>query len=188
MTEQLGPPLDWPDQTPAYGGVVLRAFEDRDVPMVRDLATDPYLPDIGSLTRDADEAEAHAYVERNRGRHLEGRGWSFCIADARTDEALGVAGLWVRDLAEGRATAGYSVAPRSRGRGRAAEALTALTTYAWTVPGLYRVSLFIEPWNVASLRTAERAGYRHEGLLRSWMEIGDRRADVEVYGAVRADA
>jgi RimJ/RimL family protein N-acetyltransferase len=64
--------------------------------------------------------------------------------------------LWLSDLPHGRATAGYFVAPSARGRGFAAAALTALTGFAWTMPGLHRIELHIEPWNTASTRTAER--------------------------------
>jgi RimJ/RimL family protein N-acetyltransferase len=47
------------------------------------------------------------------------------------------------------------------------------------------MQLFIEPWNAASLRTAERAGYQREGLLRGYMEIGGSRRDMVVCGALR---
>jgi [ribosomal protein S5]-alanine N-acetyltransferase len=45
----------------------------------------------------------------------------------------------------------------------------------------------IEPWNVASARTAEEAGYQHEGLLRSQQVIGGRRVDMMIYSALRFD-
>jgi RimJ/RimL family protein N-acetyltransferase len=98
---------------------------------------------------------------------------------------VGTAGLWLRELASGRASAGYSTAPAERGRGYATAALTALTAFGWTVPALHRVALHIEPWNEASLRTAERAGYEREGLLRSYQEIGGRRRDMLLYAAIR---
>jgi RimJ/RimL family protein N-acetyltransferase len=47
------------------------------------------------------------------------------------------------------------------------------------------MQLHIEPWNTASVRTAERAGYEREGLLRSYLEIGGQRRDMLVYAAVR---
>ncbi len=52
---------------------------------------------------------------------------------------------------------------------------------------MHRIELLIEPWNAASLRTAENAGYQREGLLRSYMEIGGRRRDMVLYAAVRQD-
>ena len=38
-----------------------------------------------------------------------------------------------------------------RGRGIATSALQALTAFAWTIPGLYRVELYIEPWNTSDM-------------------------------------
>jgi ribosomal-protein-alanine N-acetyltransferase len=35
------------------------------------------------------------------------------------------------------------------------------------------------------VRTAERAGYQREGVLRSHLEIGGRRRDMLLYAAVR---
>lgn len=96
-------------------------------------------------------------------------------------------GLWCRDLTVGRATAGYSVALSARGRGVATDALTALLGFAWTLAGLERIELSIEPWNTASLRTAERAGFRRERLALKHTEIGGTRRDVYVYARVRAD-
>ena len=178
-------PLVVPSPPPTFEDVRLRAFEDRDVDMVLDLATDPYVPTIGTLPLNADREQALAYLARQHDRLATGYGYSSCVADRDTDEALGGAGLWLGRLPAGRASAGYSIAPRSRGRGAAGRALTALTRFAWTVPGLHRVELHVEPWNTASVRTAEAAGYEREGLMRSHQEIGGRRVDMLLYAAVR---
>lgn len=167
------------------GAVLLRAFADDDVSMVLDLSRDPYVPLIGTLPAQATATQAHDWIQRNLGRWDEGAGFSFAVADAATGRALGAAGLWLAKQAHGRARAGYSIAPRERGSGYAGDALTALTTFAWTLPDVHRVELYIEPWNIASLRTAERAGYTREGLLRSHQEIGGRRRDMLLYASLR---
>ncbi|MFG3343258.1 GNAT family N-acetyltransferase [Glycomyces sp. NPDC048151] len=177
----------WPTAPPAHGGVVLRRPRDEDAAMARELATDPYVPTIGTLPAGADEEQALAWVRRQLARYDEDTGFSFTIADAGTGAGVGQCGLWLRELPEGRATAGYSVAPSARGRGFAADALKALTAFGWTVPGLFRIALYIEPWNTGSVRTAERAGYAREGLLRSHQEIAGVRRDMLLYAAVRAD-
>ncbi|WP_337797775.1 GNAT family N-acetyltransferase [Nocardiopsis sinuspersici] len=178
-------PPPWPVTPPAHGRVVLRRPSGADVPMVRELSTDPYVPTIGSLTPNASPAEALAWVHRQHDRYTAGAGFSFTVADARTDAALGACGLWLHSLAVGRATVGYSVAPSARGRGVAADALSALTAFGWEVPGLFRIEAYIEPWNAASARTAERVGYVREGLLRSHQPIGGRRRDMLLYATVR---
>jgi len=175
----------WPAAPVAHGPVVLREFSYRDVPMVRELSTDPYVPLIGSLPANASEQQARDFIDRQRGRLAEGAGFSFAIADADTGQAVGGIGLWLAGLRQGRATAGYSIGPSARGRGLAAAALIAVTEFAWTIPALHRIELYIEPWNEGSVRTAERAGYQREGLLRSHQEIGGRRRDMLLYAAVR---
>ena len=182
----LGPVLPaWPATPPRHGPVVLRAFRTEDTAVARELSTDPYVPLIGTLPARATEAEARDWIARQQGRWAEGAGFSFAIAEAGSGRAVGAIGLWLRELHEGRATAGYAVAPAERGRGFAAAALTAVTAFGWTVPELHRVELHVEPGNTASVRTAERAGYRREGLLRSHTEIGGRRRDVLLFAAVR---
>jgi ribosomal-protein-alanine N-acetyltransferase len=177
--------LSWPTSPVAYGPVVLRAFSSADLPMVREMSADPHVPLIGTLPLNASAREAQAYIDRQRGRLPEGTGFSFAIAEAATGRGLGGIGLWLADLDRGRATAGYSVTPSARGRGVAAAALTALTSFAWTIPALHRIELYIEPWNAGSVKTAERAGFEREGLLRSHQEIGGRRRDMLLYAAIR---
>jgi [ribosomal protein S5]-alanine N-acetyltransferase len=177
--------LSWPTEPVAYGPVVLREFCDADLPMVQEMSADPYVPLIGTLPPNASRQQAQAYLDRQRGRLPEGTGFSFAIAEAATGRGLGGIGLWLAGLDQGRATAGYSVTPSARGRGVAAAALTALTSFAWTIPALHRIELYIEPWNVGSIKTADQAGFEREGLLRSHQQIGGRRRDMLLYAAIR---
>lgn len=186
MTETTAAPLPpWPDVPPGAGGVHLRRFEDRDEDMVRDLATDPYVPLIGTLPAGCGRTGALAYLQRQRQRHPDGTGFSFAIADTATDRALGMIGLWLRDYRLGRAQVGYAVAPAARGRGAGSDALRALAGFGWSLPNLHRVEAHIEPWNLASIVVVERAGFGYEGLLRSYLEIGGARRDLGAYSLIR---
>ncbi|MEV6331519.1 hypothetical protein [Streptomyces sp. NPDC051909] len=44
--------------------------------------------------------------------------------------------------------------------------------------------LTLRPWRLTDLplRTAEQAGFRREGLLRGWRQVGAERRDMYVYG------
>jgi RimJ/RimL family protein N-acetyltransferase len=182
MTEQLP---SWPTTSPTYGSVVLREFTDEDAHLAIELGGDPYIPLIGSLPAHPTAQQALDWIHRSRGRLAEGIGLSFAIADASSDKAVGAIGLWRGNLSAGRATAGYAVSPAHRGRGIATSALKALTTFAWTIPALYRVELYIEPWNSSSIHVAEASGYQREGLLRSHQEIGGTRRDMLLYATTR---
>ncbi|WP_249203676.1 GNAT family N-acetyltransferase [Brevibacterium sp. SMBL_HHYL_HB1] len=153
--------------------------------MARELSTDPYVPQTGSLPFTASNEEANAWIDRQQGRHAEGAGFSFAIVWTAGNRAVGHCGLWLRDLSSGLATAGYAIAPSQRRRGYAADALLALTGFGWTVPGLARIVLHVEPWNIASQRTAERAGYvRQEATADHRIFSGETR-EMVVYEAVR---
>ena len=182
VNSQLPP---WPEQPPAHGGVLLREFRDADAHLAAELGDDPYIPLIGSVPAHPDAEEALAWIARQRGRLAEGLGLSFAIADARTDVALGAIGLWLQNLASGRATIGYAVSPAHRGHGVARSALLAITEFAWTVPEVHRIELYIEPWNLPSIGVAAAAGFLQEGLLRSHQLIGDSRRDMLLYATTR---
>jgi [ribosomal protein S5]-alanine N-acetyltransferase len=174
----------WPTTPPTYGSVVLRAFTDEDAHLAVELGDDPYIPLIGSLPAHPTAQQALEWIHRQRGRLAEGTGLSFVIADAESGNAVGAIGLSLRDLPVGRATAGYAVAPAHRSRGIATSALKALTAFAWTIPALYRVELYIEPWNTNSIHVAEASGYQREGLPQP---PGDRRRPAR-HAALRGNA
>ena len=177
------PALTWPEPLPQWGPIRLRPFTDGDLGLIAELAADPYVPLIGSIPAVFTDAEGLAYLARQHQRLAEGKGWSFAIAELRVGRAVGTAGLWLND--GGPATAGYSVAPSARGRGYAKAGLRALTAFAWTVPDIDRVELFIEPANLASIAVARSCGYREDGLASHHMEIGGRLRDMVRYAAER---
>jgi ribosomal-protein-alanine N-acetyltransferase len=177
--------ITWPDPLPSYGSVVLRPFRPDDLPLVEALAGDPYLPLIGSIPSPYSEAEGLAYLERQHQRLADGTGYSFAIADRATDRALGGAGLWLQAPVD-RATLGYAVAPADRGRGVATQALMALTAFGWSLSALTRLELYIEGWNVGSIRAAERCGFTLEAHLPAHTVIGGVRRDMLRYVLERA--
>ncbi len=166
-------------EQPAHGSVVLREFVDADVHLALELGEDPYVPLIGSLPAHPTRQEAEDWVRRQQSRHAEGKGFPFVITAEGT--AVGTIGLWLGRLSEGIGIVGYSVSPKHRRRGFAADALKAITAFAGTVRGVERIELYIEPWNRGSIRVAEKAGYRYEGLLPAHQEIGGTARDMHLH-------
>jgi RimJ/RimL family protein N-acetyltransferase len=171
----------------AAGTFRLRPFVLADLDLVREASGDPYIPLITTVPAVFSEDEGRRFIERQHSRAEEGVGYSFAIADSRTDRAVGQAGLWLRDISRGRAEVGYWVVNSSRGRGAAALAADTLAGWALGELGIPRVELYVEPWNSASIRSAERAGFRREGLLRSWQELNGERRDMLMYSRLPAD-
>ena len=49
------------------------------------------------------------------------------------------------------------------------------------------VEALVEPSNEGSIRVLEGAGFRREGLLRGYLDLGTRRADALLYSLIRQD-
>jgi ribosomal-protein-alanine N-acetyltransferase len=174
------PPLKVPEL--AAGPTRLRPFRLTDLPLVREAATDPYIPTITSVPAVYDDTEGRAFILRQIDRSDDGHGYPFVITDATDpDRGIGGIGLWLREIDSGRASIGYWLAPSARGRHLAGWALRGVVAFAFETLGIPRLHLFVEPWNVASQRTAEAAGFAQEALLRGWERVEGTQHDAFSY-------
>jgi RimJ/RimL family protein N-acetyltransferase len=171
----------------AAGPFRLRPFTMSDLPVVREAAQDPYIPLITTVPAVFTETEGRRFIERQWDGARRRAGYPFAIADAATGHAVGQIGLWLRDLGAGRASVGYWVVAPARGHNASGYALRTLARWALGVLAIPRLELCVEPWNEASIRIAERTGFRREGLLRGWQEVGAERKDMLMYSLLRAD-
>ncbi|MEW2066035.1 GNAT family protein [Streptomyces sp. NPDC007346] len=166
---------------------VLRPWEMSDLPLVREAAQDPYIPLISTIPARYSDRAAEAFVRRQWEQAATGAEYPFAIVRSRDRRPVGAIGLRLRDLPEGRASIGYWMVASGRGQGVTRAALRTVTGWALHDLGVPRLQLFVEPWNTASARIAEDVGYRYEGLLRGWQQVGDRRRDMAVYGLLNGD-
>jgi len=174
------PPLSVPQLQ--NGPVLLRPFLPSDLPLIRQAAVDPYIPAVTSIPSRYSDEEARTFIERQQRHAIEGHGFPFVIAAAANPRlAFGGAGLWLHEIESGRASIGYWVIPTERGKKRAGWALRTLVAFAFETLAIPRLHLSVEPWNVASQRTAEFAGFTREALLRRWERINDVQRDVYTY-------
>jgi ribosomal-protein-alanine N-acetyltransferase len=182
----FAPPLLVPELR--SGPTVLRPFSRADLPLVRDAATDPYIPTITSVPARYSDREGRAFIERQFERSDGGHGYPFVIAAAEEPHrGIGAIGLWLREIDSGRASIGYWLVPSARGRHLATWALRGLVTFAFDGLAIPRLHLFVEPWNVASQRTAEAAGFAQEGLLRGWERVAGTQHDAFSYVLLRQE-
>jgi [ribosomal protein S5]-alanine N-acetyltransferase len=178
--ETFGPPLRVPNL--ARGPLLLRPFAASDLVLVRQASADPLIPSITSVPRAYTEESGRAFIERQWQRARDGDGFSFVIADENEPTAgLGSIGLWLHEIESGRASIGYWVLRSERGKGLAGRALRRLAAFAFEELAVPRLHLFVEPWNVASARTAESAGFVRESLLLGWERIDGEQRDAYCY-------
>jgi [ribosomal protein S5]-alanine N-acetyltransferase len=91
-----------------------------------------------------------------------------------------VRGIWQNGFV------GYSIAEARASRGYMTEALQRTVLYGFAELGLHRLQASIIPRNTASLRVAQKAGFRYEGRALRYLKINEVWEDHELY-ALTAD-
>jgi [ribosomal protein S5]-alanine N-acetyltransferase len=170
--------IEFPVEGLSDGVVRLRLMTDADVPAIVAAVQDPQIPRFTTVPAPYTEQEARQWRRTASTGLGAGTDLPTLIVDAAGDELLGAVGLHNLDPETGRCSAGYWVAAEARGRGVARRGLRLLAGFAFDELGVRRIEAWIEPENAASLRVAEAVGFRREGLLRSFMEVGGRRRDM----------
>jgi ribosomal-protein-alanine N-acetyltransferase len=166
-------------------GIRVRPFRTSDVAGVCAAGTDPLIPLITAIPIGCTPQEARTYLELQQASTAERLGYYWAIADGEEDKLVGAVGLSFRDRQ--RASLGYWVLHAHRGNGYAGLALRLVTGWAFEALRTPRLELTVEPWNEASIRTAEGVGFSREGLLRSWQQVGDQRRDMFMYSLLPSD-
>ncbi len=165
---------------------MLRRWTESDLGCVEEASHDPSIPEGTTVPATFTVADGLAWIERQWGRADKGEGLSQAIADARSGEALGAAVLMFRRQPL-TAEIGYWLVERARGRGLGSRAVALLARWAVTDAGLVRVEALVEPENIVSQRVLEKAGFRREGHLRSYLVFDRRRADALIYSLLPSD-
>lgn len=112
-------------------------------------------------------ADVRAFVEERSPQRWEaGTAASFAVLDATTGELL--SGVTLFGLAEEHrhGEIGYWTVPAARGQGITAEAVGTVCRWGFAVLDVHRIACLTAPENVASQRTALRAGFTYEGIAR----------------------
>lgn len=167
--------------------VTLRTWSAVDLPAVGEAAADAFLRSMTTLPETSDEADYQAFIDRQDHRLASGEGWALAITDDPAAPALGHVGIWTAAARKGQVEFGYWMVPSARRRGLMTDALRAATEWAFENLEVHRASLFIEPWNEASQRTAVAAGYEREAMLRKWQTVGGTARDMDCYTRLHDD-
>ena len=136
---------------------------------------------------------------------LERAGWRQRLARYRQDYAQGnaiafflfenasnrlVGGITLGNIRHGvsqSAHIGYWVGERYAGQGLMVDAVLLLSRYAFDTMRLHRLEAACIPDNIRSARVLEKAGFRREGLLRSFLRINGEWHDHYLYALIVGD-
>ena len=164
----------------------LEPFAEQHVDLLGPLLADPELQRFTRVPVPVPADFARTWLGGYEDGRRTGTKEAFAIVDGGGD-LLGLCMAPRIDSDTATAELGYAVAPASRGKGVATEALRLLTEWAFAELELHRLELLISVDNVASKRVAERCGYVKEGVLRSHYLKPGVRVDTEIWSRLATD-
>lgn len=151
--------LPVPTPPPTDGGILLRHWSAGDAASLSAAWNDPEVARRLPVPDDPTEARAAAWIAGEAERRRLGLALDLAVVDG-DDRVLGEVGLSSFDPGRGAALVGWWTAPGERGRGVASTAVRLLTDWALATLGLDALVAEVDRDNAASLRVAERTGYR----------------------------
>lgn len=159
----------------------LREYGASDAGLVRALLADAEPEALPPGAPSDPEDVAGWLADGARRAQREGTGVHLMMLDRATGRIVGSIGLFHADWQVRSAEIGYGVRGDERGKGYATEALGAVARWALTEGGIQRAWLTANTDNVASVRVAEKAGFRREGTLRRAALEADGLHDLAVF-------
>ena len=153
--------------------VVLRPFNDGDLPAIRAALLDPEARILTGSVHD--EAQAHAPESADEEELL--RDWygtrndqpdrlDLAVVDKATGECVGEAVLNQWDPGNESCNFRILIGPKGRDRGLGTEATRLIVGYGFEHLGLHRISLEVYAFNPRARRAYEKVGFRAEGVSR----------------------
>ncbi|MBN2550917.1 MAG: GNAT family N-acetyltransferase [Anaerolineales bacterium] len=112
----------------------------------------------------------------------------FLIHTLEDDRLIGDIGLEGYLGSHGDTFVGIGLGEREYwGKGYGTDAMRIILRYAFFELNLERVSLDVFEYNPRAIRSYERAGFKHEGRLRGYLNRGGKRYDLIFMGILRAE-
>ncbi|HEY9474709.1 MAG TPA: GNAT family N-acetyltransferase [Mycobacteriales bacterium] len=183
-----GLPLPLPALTD--GVVALRPWRDpEDLSVVRAATADPAIPAGTTVPAVYTTGAGRNWIARQNARRLAGTGLVLAVTDLfdpGTDAtSVGMVGLTGINPEAASCELGYWLVPAARGRALSGRSAALLVDWAFRTLPLVRIGARIAVDNVASQRSAERAGLRREGVSEASFRVGDAWVDMATYAVIR---
>jgi RimJ/RimL family protein N-acetyltransferase len=190
-TDSVSPtPRALPDLDELDDGVVaVRPLREGDEAAVLDERSDVEARRWAIAARHWSRDDAERFVRSSASAWLSGSEARFAVVETASSEFVGSVGLRLTLPEFGVAELGYGTRAQWRQRGYMTRALALVCAWAFDQAGLARLELGTSVENVASQRTAERAGFVREGIATLRLPTPDGgRVDEVRYGLSRAAA
>lgn len=139
-------------------------------------------------TNELDRGPWRQRVNRYRTDFANGHAMAFFIFENASGHLVG--GITLGNIRYGVAQSaqiGYWIGEKFAGQGLMLEALMLVCEHAFETLRLHRIEAACIPDNLRSIRVLEKAGFRREGLLRSYLRINGEWHDHYLYALIAQD-
>ncbi|MFI0217197.1 GNAT family N-acetyltransferase [Streptomyces lydicus] len=187
----------FPDISISTDRLVLRPFDEADVPALAEMMTDEMVTAWTALPHPYTTAHARAWATGKAAAvRTEGRGIALAVTEFLTQRLVGTLHLDRTDWRIRSTEVGYVTAPWARGEGYASESVLAVAQWLFRDQNFERIELRTAADNTASQQVAQKIGCISEGVLRNaWIarsrtEDGgwtDIRTDLIVWSLLPED-
>ncbi|MEU3922603.1 GNAT family N-acetyltransferase [Streptomyces sp. NPDC029004] len=187
----------FPDVSISTERLVLRPFEEADIPAYTEMMNDEMVTAWTSVPHPYTTAHSDAWIRRIApAERAEGRGIVLAVTEFLTQRLVGIVHLKNTDWRTLATEVAYVTAPWARGEGYATESVLAVAQWLFRVQKFERLELRTAADNTASQQVAQKIGCISEGVLRNaWIartqtEDGgwaDIRTDLIVWSLLPED-
>ncbi len=129
-------------------------------------------------------AASRFWIKSTLKKWKDGREYNFAICDVVNGGYLGGAGINEINIMNKCANLGYWVRSDRTGQGIALAATKLLAKWGFDVLKLNRIEIHVAADNVRSLRVAEKAGAKREGVLRNKMLLEGKIHDSVIHSLI----
>jgi len=174
-------------------GFVLRSYDVGDGPLLADAVNESYehlRPWMPWATPSQSVELSEKLVRQFRARYLLAEDFVIGIFSPDGKRLLGGTGFHLNEgpLSTACAEVGMFLRRTEAGRGLGTRVLRALLQWGFTDWPWLRLAWRCDQQNLASVRVGEKAGLRHEGVLRGQKaHAGDGRRDTVCYAMTKPD-
>lgn len=177
----------FPDVSISTERLVLRPFEDADVPAYTEMMNDEMVTAWTTAPQPFTTADATRWVRAIApAQRTAGRGVALAVTEFLTQRLVGAVTLTHTDWRVRATEISYVTAPWARGEGYATESVLAVAKWLFRDQRFERLELRTAADNTAAQQVAQKIGCISEGVLRNaW--IARSRADDGAWAEFRTD-
>ena len=165
----------------------LRQMTEADAPTVHFLRSDDVVMRYIDRPRAQSLEDAKAWMDKVEDLRLNGEGVVWGIYLKGEPRMVGNILLWSFKPEAARAEVGYVMHPDFQRRGIIGEAMDCILDYAFDTIGLNGLEADIQPGNEASIRLAEKKGFRKEAHFREYYFFNGEFKDLAIYCLLKGD-